>query len=49
MAELNWTYASLVLFIATIPELFALLMSISGYKNTKYPHFLYMMITWRKC
>lgn len=46
MAELNWTYASLVLIIATIPELFALFMSFSGYRKTKYPHFLYMSLTW---
>ncbi len=46
MVELNWTYASLILIIATIPELFALAMSIYGYITTKYPHFLYMSLTW---
>ena len=37
---------TIVLFLATLPELFALIISLRGYFSKKYPHFLFMSFTW---
>lgn len=43
---LDITTGAIVLFIATIPELIALIISIYGYFTKRYPHFLFMSFTW---
>ena len=37
---------TIVLFLATLPELIALIISLRGYFSKKYPHFLFMSLTW---
>lgn len=43
---LDFSLGTTILFIATIPELIALFISIRGYVTKKYPHFLFMSSTW---
>ena len=40
------TTGTIILFLATIPELIALFISVQGYLRKKYPHFIYMSLTW---
>lgn len=42
----NWTLATVVMFVATIPEIIAVIISALGYVRTKYLHFRAMFITW---
>lgn len=48
MTNFNFTltWASLILFIATIPEFGATFISFKGYLAKRYPYFAYMTITW---
>ncbi|MHA1385070.1 MAG: hypothetical protein ACTSR3_15080 [Candidatus Helarchaeota archaeon] len=43
---MSWSIATVTMLVATIPELIACIISIKGYISKKYPHFLYMFITW---
>ncbi|MHA1732292.1 MAG: hypothetical protein ACTSU5_10125 [Promethearchaeota archaeon] len=44
--SLNWTTASVVLLVATIPEFVATCISLAWFVRLKYRHFLYMFVTW---
>ena len=46
MLTSHLTIGTIVLFLATIPELIALFISVQGYLRKKYPHFLFMSLTW---
>ncbi|MHA1143146.1 MAG: hypothetical protein ACTSRW_00225 [Candidatus Helarchaeota archaeon] len=43
---MNLSISTLILFIATIPELMAVIISLYGYLRTRFPHFFYMFFTW---
>lgn len=43
---LDFSVGTIVLFIATIPELIALFISVRGYITKRYPHFIFMSSTW---
>ncbi|MCF2140742.1 MAG: hypothetical protein K9W44_11865 [Candidatus Lokiarchaeota archaeon] len=44
--EFHWTVATIVMFCATIPQIFATVMSIRGYIRYKYKSFLFMIFSW---
>ncbi|MHA1332334.1 MAG: hypothetical protein ACTSR2_14800, partial [Candidatus Hodarchaeales archaeon] len=46
MGEFYFSYAFIVMSIALLPESIAVIMSLRGFLQTGYHHFLYMFLTW---